>query len=473
MAQHGNLWWVTCGMIALVLAVLWGASGVQWLLEQRPRTRMSPSNEVSAADSRADARRSCLRWAKLSAAVMLTFVCTMTAVGFGCRWLALRWVLALVPPLLVVLHLFQLLLQRSRKIENVVVDVPYPGGVEAAKDVAWVKQLREQFERVAEQLRFAIGENYSNPGILLVRLVAPACLLLLACSGLLVVIGQPDGTWLHSSLNFDEPHKTVTRCLLSGLNYGAAGAYVWVLFELIERCFRRDLTPGSVLWCAVTLVLGPLLGALVAIILKLEAIGAKGEPVWQPGVVLFFAGFAPRRIVDIVSSVAQQMLRSQASQSTARAIPLTSLRGIALPVIERLTQEGIYDVHSLAFADPVRLLRNTAYDLRQIVSWMDQALLMVFCPKLVPALEEAGIIGAIDLAWYEVLALCAEAATPAPPSPFAVLQKTVQVDADILRDAARRLYYDEQVRLVWVLYNTFSMQPSDSDGKSKTTNGGS
>ncbi len=479
--------WVPC-LIALVFVAFFAAAA--GIASQRAKTVELASNTQREPDR---ATLMWLRYAKFAAAALLLMLCIMAAVGFGCRCLALNWPLALVPSLIVVLYLFQLLMQRSRRIQSVSLDAPYPEWYRPTAEgrPEWLGDLEKAFNGVADQLRYAIGEHYSNPGMLLVRLGAPAGLLFLVSAALIVIVGREDVAWLNPALQqFADPlhHKhpvELTGLVLRGLRYGAAGAYVWVLLELTDRCFRRDMTPGSVLWCAVTLVVGPLLGAFLALVLKLEP-SKDGSSVWQYAIVLFFAGFAPRRIVEIASAAAQQMLRSTPNAApNPNLIPLGTLRGMTPSIVERLGQEGIEDAYMLAFADPVRLLRNTAFDLRQIVAWMDQALLLVFCPRLVHGLGEAGVSGATDLAFYEIIRRChdeakramSDPARPArpgeasaldgawrdEPNPLAALAKGAQIEVDQLRDAAQRLYFDEQVRLVWVLYNTFSTQPRDSD----------
>jgi len=466
--EHRSLFgWIPCAIAVLLLGLFTGAAVVA---NQRAKKILTDPGPPAGEPNRMTLMW--LRYAKLAAATLLTLICIIAGVGFGCRCLALNWPLALVPSLIVVLYFFQQLMMRARRIQSVSLEPPYPAGYRPSTEAQWLKDLRTAFDNVAHQLRFAIGEHYSNPGVLLVRLGAPASLLLLVSSALLLIVAQDNLAWLNPGLNpvLGHSSQALTGLLLRGLHYGAAGAYVWVLLELTERCFRRDMTPGSVLWCAATLVIGPLLGAFLALVLKLEP---KGDSIWQSALVLFFAGFAPRRIVEIASAAAQQMLRSTPNVvPNPNLIPLGTLRGVTPNIEDRLGQEGIQDAFMLAFADPVRLLRNTAFDLRQIVAWMDQSLLLVFCPRLVHGLAEAGITGATDLAFYEIIRRChEEAASPggAPPEDvFAALKKMTQIDTDVLRDAAQRLYYDEQVRLVWVLYNTFSLQPGDSDGTAQS-----
>ncbi len=83
-----------------------------------------------------------------------------------------------------------------------------------------------------------------------------------------------------------------------------------------------------------------------------------------------------------------------------RSVPIGQVRGIVPQVEDRLAEEGILDVSSLAMADPHRLLRNTNYDPRTILNWIDEALLILTLPKNWQDLEMEGITGAIDLASY-------------------------------------------------------------------------
>ena len=81
-----------------------------------------------------------------------------------------------------------------------------------------------------------------------------------------------------------------------------------------------------------------------------------------------------------------------------RTTPLTRIRGINTAIEERLGEEGIENVEMLASVEPIRLLRDTPFDLRNILWWIDEALLMMYVPQRWQLLEEQGITGAIDLA---------------------------------------------------------------------------
>src|SRR5262249_37799499 len=89
------------------------------------------------------------------------------------------------------------------------------------------------------------------------------------------------------------------------------------------------------------------------------------------------------------------------------------------------------------------LMRSTSFDRRQIAAWVDEALLVVNLSKY-RELEEQGITGAMDLAWYAW-------GTPGSRD-LEALAKAAGVDAHVLRDTAVRLSEDAQLRIVWTLY---------------------
>jgi hypothetical protein len=264
--------------------------------------------------------------------------------------------------------------------------------------------------------------------------------------------------------------KAAPDTVARGLRWGVAGAYTYVLFTFGSRCFRNDLTVGAAIWAIVTLVTGPALAIVVALVGNLKAPEAGVD--WQGAVVLFFAGVAPRRVMSIIESVALKFLKAPAEASTAKLIPLTTLRGISPELALRLREENIEDVTALAYADPIRLVQSMPYDLRQVVEWIDQAQLAVALPPQYQGLLDRGVTGAIDLAWRWLQACAESGITPVtiahgktvPPS-FAVLVPDPQ-DAVLVYETARQMFYEEHVRLLWVMYNSFSTTAGDPSSSS-------
>ncbi|MCK6447501.1 MAG: hypothetical protein L6Q99_14010 [Planctomycetes bacterium] len=278
---------------------------------------------------------------------------------------------------------------------------------------------------------------------------------------------------------------------------GLAGAYCYTLLQLGRRAFARDITSGVSLWCAITLVLGPVVAILlaklgIAAVVPSPAEGPVPAPDAAPtavdGLLLsvhFVAGFSPRYVIEtMLDNVRRRTGYLSSANAVARGVPLTDVRGIVPEIAERLGEEGVLDVAGLALVDPVRLLRNTAFDRRQVLGWIDEAILIVTMPEHWQALEKLGVTGAIDLAWCcrdnggdhrEPSGFDAPLppgqlpGTPLPGAPFGVdrpnagapcsepierLAAAIHFDPCMLDDIARRLHQDAQVGVVWALYQT-------------------
>src|SRR5690606_24762984 len=105
----------------------------------------------------------------------------------------------------------------------------------------------------------------------------------------------------------------------------------------------------------------------------------------------FVAGFSPKFIVSGLEKFARRVFGDDSRTMPARTMPLNQIRGITRDVEERLAEEGLDDVNQLAMADPFRLLRNTSFDKRMILSWIDNALLLKYFPESFASLERRGI----------------------------------------------------------------------------------
>jgi|GEM_PF-5681591 len=254
---------------------------------------------------------------------------------------------------------------------------------------------------------------------------------------------------------------------LRALKWGVGGAYTYVLFTFGSRSFRNDLTVGAAVWAVVTLITGPTLAVVLGLVWNLKPDTTTG---WQSAIVLFFAGLAPRRVMSIVESVALQFLKSPNEAVGSKLIPLTTLRGISPELALRLREENIEDVTALAYADPIRLVQSMPYDLRQVVEWIDQAQLAIALPEQYETLLSRGVTGGIDLAWRWLQACVDPAsgkiaiahATTAPAS-FTALVREPGREAELVYDTARQMFYEEHVRLLWVMYNCFSTTAGDQE----------
>ena len=242
------------------------------------------------------------------------------------------------------------------------------------------------------------------------------------------------------------------RQVFAAARLGLAGAYIYVVMYLGNRSFRADVTPGAALWSTLTLAVGPVFAAVLVYIYEPQL-----DDRWTAHIVPFAAGFSLRFMADVVEAAIRRLVGGSA-ENTARSVPLSQIRGISKDVEQRLAEEGIENVQELAMANPHRLRRNTSYDKRQIVAWIDQALIMTYLPLAWQTLESEGITGAIDLVWYvhtsEAPDVAAANAFASDPVPVVVvtLAKRNKLDPESLWQAMMRMHSDQQVQMIWALY---------------------
>jgi hypothetical protein len=215
------------------------------------------------------------------------------------------------------------------------------------------------------------------------------------------------------------------------------------LILLGRRNFQRDITQGSVLWCCVTLTIGPILALVLAHIWKGSS-ADESSVLNNRLAIFFFAGLAPRIVIATLLEILRRLMLGVAGKpaSVTRLLHLQQIRGITPEIDERLQEEGIADVINLAMADPLRLLRNTSFDKFQILTWIDEAFLIYAFPNHWQALENEGITGAMDLAWYvgclpDLDALAAQ----------------IKFTPESLKKIVERIAEDAQLQLIWILYD--------------------
>lgn len=343
----------------------------------------------------------------------------------------LRWLVSLLPAILVANHGLFLFMVRSKQM---------PGPQSRS-----LGNSDEPILRSSQESR----DVYFGARSLAPRYGIPAVLIVLLCSTALAALSRPDDYWCCRTW-------TEWPSVLRGARAGFAGAYLYTLLLLTGRTFRRDVTTGVATWCAAIYVVGPIISGTLALI-WVGGQPAAGEQ-WSRDAVYFVAGMAPRQFAAIVQQAARRLVVANVAQAPTRVVPLGSVGGITPEIEERLSEEGITDVTTLAMADPILLLRSTSFDRRQIVSWIDEAILIITVPESWQKLENLGISGAIDLAWLSTR-----------PDVVPLLATEIGMKAPLLQGVVERLYEDAQVRIVWTLYQVDSeaeFDPwNDDDGR--------
>lgn len=308
----------------------------------------------------------------------------------------------------------------------------------------------------------ATTDRYFGPVSLAVRYgTAAMAVLLVGLTAFLVLF--VDDQILRSLIPGDQVHYVHAAKL------GLAGAYVYVLIHLGRRNFTHDVTSGGAVWCSIVLAVGPILAAILSYLLDTSD-GTKNPVPETFGInlIYFIAGFSPRVIISFMENVANKAWgpSSVARVTSPRTVPITQAAGVTQEVADRLVEEGILDLHGLAMADPLRLIRNTNFDRREIVSWIDEAILIDMFPDHWKAFEHEGINGAIDLVSlvypppYRQYGADDEATMKQAREDYLKilcthLKLSEKPDDDVkkIHSIARALVNDAQVRLIWVLHN--------------------
>jgi hypothetical protein len=340
----------------------------------------------------------------------------------------LRWLVALLPASIIVNHMVYLMSSRR-------------------------KQFREALGTMDAGKLLRLEDLYFGYGPMTIRYLLPAILVTLLSSTAIAALTNPEVyiQWLYERsivLVGESPISLEVAArwpsgwgaeALRGAALGFIGAYVYLLLLLTDRARQRDITAGIAIWAATMPVLGPLMGGVAALLLVSGAGLPEGSSFTRDA-VFFVAGMLPRQFATFVQTGVSKMFQSGATV-TVRTLPLATLRGVGPNVESRLEEEGIHDVSALAYASPHQLMRATTYAPRQIVDWIDEALLIATVPSHWELLEKSGVTGAMDLAWYET-----------QPESIVSLANEIKMPEPLLRAVVTRLAQDAQVGDLYQLY---------------------
>ena len=170
---------------------------------------------------------------------------------------------------------------------------------------------------------------------------------------------------------------------------GVAGAYTFGVYDVLLRYRSIDLTPISLHFVWLRLLIAPILATFVSAALK--------EPVSYL-VALGIGAFPVKVLSDLTKREANKRLQLQAGATEGEKPRLHKLQGMSSDVINRLGEEGITSVQHVAQADPVSLLLRTSFEWKTILDFIDQAILFLYLGDKVEQLRGIGIRGAIELA---------------------------------------------------------------------------
>jgi hypothetical protein len=231
---------------------------------------------------------------------------------------------------------------------------------------------------------------------------------------------------------------------------GFLGAYVWGLYDFTDR-FRILNLPSSALYSSwFRLILAPVAAHFAQVVLNDQAAPAVG----------FAIGMLP--VATIVSWI-QDNGRKRLSLTSGADVPAMweHIQGMTPDIISRLVEAGVSNAAHLANQDPVKILRRTNLEWRNVLDMMDQAFLLIYVGPPIAKLRAMGIRGAIEAAvLYQRLRVESDATGEAHMT-LAAVAKELDRDALVTQNLLHNLWEDPQVRVIWSLwYDDSSVQAS-------------
>jgi hypothetical protein len=166
-----------------------------------------------------------------------------------------------------------------------------------------------------------------------------------------------------------------------------AGAYLWVVDDLILRARRLDMAPSDLMWASLRFVIAIPMGYCFARILT---------PSLAPFVSFALGAFPLTALQQMLRRLANKNL-GQDPEPEATADDIIKLQGINRAIVDRLSIEDINTVTQIAYCDPVRLIMRSSLSFNFITDVMNEALAWMYLQSDLDLIRPLGIRGAIEI----------------------------------------------------------------------------
>lgn len=215
--------------------------------------------------------------------------------------------------------------------------------------------------------------------------VAAYVITLIAAIALIVSITIGDVCFIKtpSTINSDE---TLRRWLAFAL----AGAYLWVVFDLLVRLRQRDIVPST------------LAGGAFRFMISVPVALALKETTNLPAAVGFLLGVFPTSLLILILRRNVSKLLSINDDAGSDKSELEVIDGINTAIAEKLSDIGVTTILQLAYEDPIQLSMRLNLSFSYVLDLVSQALVAMYFSgnryqdfKLV---AKQGFRGAIEVA---------------------------------------------------------------------------
>jgi hypothetical protein len=227
------------------------------------------------------------------------------------------------------------------------------------------------------------------------------------------------------------------------------GASLWGMYDSVERFQSIDLSPASLHYLALRLLLTPVIA---------YPVGMPFTDAAKLLVALAIGAFPVQTLLDFLKGQARSKLQLTGQPEPVEQPTLSKLQGMTPGMLQRLQSEGFEGAEHVAGADPFKLLLKTNLEWKVILDIIDQAILYDYVGDSIALLRPLGIRGSIEIATIkQSLDNSAERdeAMKLVGAIAAVLKQDQTGVLNLIRNASE----DVQVNLIWALWGETQIEP--------------
>ena len=235
-----------------------------------------------------------------------------------------------------------------------------------------------------------------------------------------------------------------------------AGASLWGMYDSVERFQAIDLSPASLHYLALRLLLTPAIAYPAGMPF---VAGAKLL------VALAIGAFPVQTLLDFLKGQARSKLQITGEPEPVEPPTLHQIQGMTSSMLQRLRNEGFEGAEHLAGADPFKLLLKTNLEWKVILDIIDQAILFDYVGESLALLRPLGIRGSIEIATIQENLLDSAQRDEAMKLVAAIAAVLKQDERGVL-NLIRNAYEDVQVDFIWALWGetVIEAQPAGPEG---------
>jgi hypothetical protein len=217
-----------------------------------------------------------------------------------------------------------------------------------------------------------------------------------------------------------------------------AGAYVWGIWETLDRAQHGNLTPDDLVSLSFRWVVCIPVGYACSLI--------AGEN-FKAAFAFAASVFPLKDVRQITRQFAMKKLVPGSTPTpSAQQSCRESVEGISDTMAARLEELSIFTALDMAYANPIHLMVKTGVPIREVLDWMDQAIFAVYVSTHRPVFVGLGMRCSIDICEF------AQDHGALGDPELDKLATELQMTPRLARDFISRITEDPQVRHLYDLW---------------------